>query len=270
MPRYRKLHVKTVESLDINDMPDDFTRLMWVLMPLGLCREGRGINNPAWIKSKLFPLRLDVTPERIADAMDWYESRGMLVRYEVDGRGYFHVPTFHRYQGSTTKEAESDYPPPPAQVVTNSEPTPELVQSKSSTDSICSIQYADALAPEKREKDTPAPKARNPDALDVFKQETGELLPDEYWAKEVDTTIGTSTADIERWRTVIRSWIGCGWSKRNVKGMLDYYRRNEIPGARANDSPAKTVPKPAQPTVLYQDLNETPTWLVPEPIEASS
>ena len=61
MPRYRKLHVKTVESLDINDMPDDFTRLMWVLLPLGLCREGRGIDNPAWIKSKLFPMRLDVS-----------------------------------------------------------------------------------------------------------------------------------------------------------------------------------------------------------------
>ena len=34
MPRYRKLHTKTLESLDINDMPDDFCRLFWTLLPL--------------------------------------------------------------------------------------------------------------------------------------------------------------------------------------------------------------------------------------------
>jgi len=65
MPRYRKLHVKTLESLDMNDMPDDFTRLMWVLLPLALCREGRGVHHAAWLKSKLFPLRFDVTEEMV-------------------------------------------------------------------------------------------------------------------------------------------------------------------------------------------------------------
>lgn len=42
MPKYRKLWIKTVESHDINEMPDDFTRLLWVLLPLGLDSEGRG------------------------------------------------------------------------------------------------------------------------------------------------------------------------------------------------------------------------------------
>ena len=32
MPLYRKFWVKTTESQDINDMPDDFTRLLWVLL----------------------------------------------------------------------------------------------------------------------------------------------------------------------------------------------------------------------------------------------
>jgi hypothetical protein len=146
MPRYRKLHVKTVESLDVNDMPDDFTRLFWVLLPLGLCREGRGLDNSAWIKAKLFPLRLDVIPEMITNAMAWFCERGMVVRYEVEGRHYFHVPSFARYQGTTTKEAESDYPPPPCQVQSKSRASPEPVQTKSSTDSIFNIQYSDADA----------------------------------------------------------------------------------------------------------------------------
>ncbi len=131
MPKYRKLHTKTVESLDINDMPDDFTRLMWVLLPLGLCSEGRGLDNPAWIKSKIFPLRLDVTPEMIGAAMDWYAHRGMVRRYTVDGRDYFCIPTWHKYQGDTQREAESDYPPPPEMDKQNSRPTHDLLTTSS-------------------------------------------------------------------------------------------------------------------------------------------
>lgn len=126
MPKYRKLHVKTTESLDINDMPDDFTRLLWVLLPLGLCREGRGLDNQTWIKSKIFPLREDISNGMISDAFDWYESRGMLIRYEVDKRNYFFLPAFHDYQGVTLREKESDYPPP-------LKPSQELVKSKSRT-----------------------------------------------------------------------------------------------------------------------------------------
>ena len=32
MPQWRKLHVRTIDSVDVNDMPDDFTRLLWVLL----------------------------------------------------------------------------------------------------------------------------------------------------------------------------------------------------------------------------------------------
>jgi len=58
MPRYRKLHVKALESLDINDMPDDFTACSGYLLPLVCDREGA-----AWItcpgsSPKVFPIRL--------------------------------------------------------------------------------------------------------------------------------------------------------------------------------------------------------------------
>ncbi len=152
MPKYRKLHTKATESIDLNDMPDDFTRLLWVMLPLALCREGRGVDNPSWVRSKVFPLRQDVTVEMVQAAMDWYENRAMLVRYAHNGRGYFYVPTFHKYQGNTIKEAESIYPAPPndepatEEQATNSGASPELVQSKSSTDSIFNIQYSDSDA----------------------------------------------------------------------------------------------------------------------------
>ena len=130
MPQWRKLHTKATDSLDINDMPDDFHRLLWVLLPLGLDREGRGLDNPAWVKSRVMTLRTDVTYEDVSRAMDWYERRGMIERYQIDGRCYFWVPSFPRYQGNTSKEAESQFPPPPYNG--NSGPTPDQGKSKSS------------------------------------------------------------------------------------------------------------------------------------------
>jgi len=114
MPQYRKLYVKIVESLDVNDMPDDFTRLLWVLLPLALCREGRGIDNPRWLQSRLFPLRADVTAEQIQAAFNWLCERGMVVRFADHDRNYFYLPNWTRYQGNTEREAPSNYPPPPA------------------------------------------------------------------------------------------------------------------------------------------------------------
>jgi hypothetical protein len=42
MPQWRKLWVKATESLDINDMPDDFHRLLWLMMPLDLTTKRSG------------------------------------------------------------------------------------------------------------------------------------------------------------------------------------------------------------------------------------
>jgi hypothetical protein len=131
MPRYRKLYTNTIDSLDVDAMPDDFHRLTWVLLPLILCRDGRGMYYPTWLRSKLYPLRSDVTDSMIADVFAWYEQRGMIAAYEVDGRRYFYVPTWSKFQGITTKESESPYPPPPEQGKTYSRPTQELVKTNS-------------------------------------------------------------------------------------------------------------------------------------------
>ncbi len=78
-----------------------------------LDREGRGRYNDTWVRSKIFPLRNDVTDEQVCLAMGWLYTRRMIIPYQSNGRSYFHVPSFPRYQGDTSKEAESYYPPPP-------------------------------------------------------------------------------------------------------------------------------------------------------------
>jgi hypothetical protein len=173
MAKWRKTHYQVVESDDFNAMPDDFTRMLWLLLPLALDREGRAADKPALIKSKLLPEREDVTTVEVRVALDWYAARRMIERYEVDGKAYFWAPSFHKFQGDTSKESPSIYPAPPNLVAdayadewkalqeekaqssrasreqgeSLSGPTPELVQSKASTDSHAdSDSHADADA----------------------------------------------------------------------------------------------------------------------------
>lgn len=129
MPQYRKLHTKVTQSFDFNEMPDDFTRCLWLLLPLALDCEGRGIYNASWIKAKLMPLREDIDNSPILAAMEWFTNRMMIEVYSVDRRKYFLIPTFKQYQTGTEKETKSILPAPPSD--NHSIPTQELVESNS-------------------------------------------------------------------------------------------------------------------------------------------
>ena len=120
MPKYRQNHVKTLDSFDFNELPDDFSRLCWLLLPLILDSEGRGIYNMPWLRSKLFPIRDDVKLDQLERTFEVFAERKMIIVYEVDGRQYFYIPSWKTYQSGTQKEAASVLPAPP-----------ELVRSKS-------------------------------------------------------------------------------------------------------------------------------------------
>lgn len=146
MPKYRQLHTKIVDSFDFAEMPNDFIRLFWLLLIVIVDSEGRGIDNPAWIRSRMFPLRPDIDIEEIEAAMEWLAKRQMIRRYQVDGRRYFDLPTFHTYQSGTDKEARSTLPACPDLLQSNSGVAPEEV-------CVNTIQYnaeADAEASAKR------------------------------------------------------------------------------------------------------------------------
>jgi hypothetical protein len=131
MTTYRKLHVRILESADFQDMPDDFTRLTWTLLMLVLDRDGRALDNLANLRAKIYPLREDVTPDMLKRAFDWYAERGLIVRYQVEGKRYFYQTTFQKYQGDTRRESASIYPEPPTeQAQPSAETTLEQVVSK--------------------------------------------------------------------------------------------------------------------------------------------
>ena len=55
MPKYRNIHTRIADSFDFNEMPDDFSRLLWVMLFVVLDSEGRGYDTPKWIQAKAFP-----------------------------------------------------------------------------------------------------------------------------------------------------------------------------------------------------------------------
>jgi hypothetical protein len=115
-------------------MPDDFTRLTWLLLPLIVCKEGRAVDLPQWIAAKLYPARVDVDASMIAAALDWFAARDMIRRYTVNGRHYFYLTNFHKHQGDTGREADSPYPAPDdcnEPVLDNSRVTHEQVTTNS-------------------------------------------------------------------------------------------------------------------------------------------
>lgn len=133
MPRYRQLHTKIVDSEDFSAMPDDFCRMFWMLLTVIVDSEGRGIDNPAWVRSKMFPIREDVKTSQITGAMDWLEGRGMLIRYQVKGRGYFYLPTFKQYQSGLDREAKSVLPAPDQLLTNSGERAEEVLHSASAS-----------------------------------------------------------------------------------------------------------------------------------------
>lgn len=157
MPRYRQLHTKIVDSFDFNNMPDDFTRVLWLLLIVVVDSEGRGIDNPAWLRSKMFPMREDIQLKKITEAMDWLSSGSMIVRYQVCENKYFFIPTWKKHQTGTDKEGKSNLPTPDL-LQSNSEVTPDLLP-------LNTIQY-------KADADTP-----RPGIFTVYENAIGTLTP---------------------------------------------------------------------------------------------
>lgn len=160
MPKFRKLWTKTLDSFDFNEMPDDFARVVWLLLPLVLDSKGRGIDMPAWVCSRMFPLRR-VDETDITSAFDFFESRDMIGRYKVDGRAYFYLKNWTTYQSGTEKEAESVLPPPPDLLQTNSGVNPEQVDAAASASA--SVNASESLT--------------RPEIFGIYEHEIGPLTP---------------------------------------------------------------------------------------------
>ena len=230
MPKYRKIWTKTLDSFDFNEMPDDFCRVVWLLLPLILDSEGRGIDLPAWISSRMFPLRR-VDEAKITEALDFFESRKMIVRYEVDGRSYFYCTNWTAYQSGTEKEAASVLPSPQDQVKTGSRPGQEPVGVAASASASESVNASVSAF---------ASESKRPEIFTIYEHEIGALTP--MIADELIDASGEYSDD----------WVADALreSARQNKRSWAYARailkRRKADGGRVNREP----PKPKTRTLI--------------------
>lgn len=85
-----------------------------------------------------------------------------------------------------------------------------------------------------KESHTHAPATQKVDvnsAADLYRKLTG-TEPTPAWAAHMRTAVGDGQADLERWGQVIVAYTGTYTNRSNIKAMLEYYQRNEMPGTR--------------------------------------
>jgi len=87
-----------------------FERLLWIgLFTLMADDQGRMLDNPALMRSKIFPYDEQITVEQVSDAL--HKMNGQICRYRKDDKNLIQLVNWWRYQSPSWASA-SKYPAP--------------------------------------------------------------------------------------------------------------------------------------------------------------
>lgn len=53
--------------------------------------------------------------------------------------------------------------------------------------------------------------------------------PDKATWSNIAETVGENKDDLDFWQSVVVAYISCGWNKINISGMLEFFRKRELP-----------------------------------------
>lgn len=122
MPRIRSIHPDICDDDTVAEL-SPYAFRTWVLLWTHLDDKGRGIDSPKLWAGKLYSLNDKMTAERVEKDLTELEERGLLVRYEVDGKRYLSCKpeSWARWQ-RPQHPTPSKLPPPPANYTEAPEP----------------------------------------------------------------------------------------------------------------------------------------------------
>ena len=83
------------------------------------------------------------------------------------------------------------------------------------------------ISTDKERRSRQAPPPEDPSSK-IFR-DTTHRWPAKVLQPELHDAIGDTPEALDLWKQVVRAWIGLGWNPMNTDGMLDYFKRNEIP-----------------------------------------
>jgi len=178
--------------------------------------------------------------ERIASALRSLEEHGFLKRRKKVGQVTTYrlvkplpVAGIRSPDGGLREDGRSpDAEPSQSAIRTSVVRQGDAIQDSSTQDS--STQKG---------KVPPRPSAGRPPeahpAVRIFREET-QRYPKKATQPEIENLVGRDPDELALWRRVVHEWVALGWNPMNVRGMLGFFSRQEIPTTRGGKA---TEPK---------------------------
>ncbi len=125
MPRGRFQSKSFYDNNRLNELPVEIHFLFGGIFVVCADREGRCKGDAKWINSQVFSLRVysdeqvEGWLDKLWEAKDDDTGLGLIERYLVSGRKYIWIPGFEKHQKGRNKnrEAESEIPSPPRELL---------------------------------------------------------------------------------------------------------------------------------------------------------
>lgn len=116
MPRIRSIHPDICDDEVVAEL-SAYAFRTWVLLWTHLDDDGRGPDNAKLWKGKLYSLSDDVTSDRVERDLAELSARGLLIRYEAEGRRWLTAKpeAWKKYQ-RPQKPTPSKLPAPPVRL----------------------------------------------------------------------------------------------------------------------------------------------------------
>jgi len=235
MARGRIIISEITKDKRISDLSDDTSRLAFTWLVTFADREGRTHGDPALVRSALFPRREDITIEQMARYIGEWADAGLVVWYECGGDKWIQFPAFDKHQKGFDQRHEPDsvHPPPPGHPDNVQGGCTEVVRTKP-VQSTAEMKRKEVNRKEKN-------MATVPVAVQAYR-EIANRFPDKATWPDIEATVGGLESDVAFWKEVVTTWIGCGWNKLNVTGMMECYKRREVPGKGVNRATHQSRP----------------------------
>jgi len=178
---------------------------------------------------------------------------GLVILFEAKEQRWQCWPEFAANQvGLRAEREKTDFPEPPDYSPTPADSPPDdgeeaasgrqddgektaegevkLSELKLSEIETPSAASAPSPTPKPKAK-TSKPKTKTPEAVRVFR-ENAHRYPAKSWYTDIAEAVGEESSNLELWGQIVKAYIGCGWNPGNVKNMLEFYGRREIPATK--------------------------------------
>lgn len=177
----------------------------WIWIPSLIRYNARNIESPK-IQAHLQSLLSEIPDCELKRAWIEYYNGIVSNRYRIDTLS---IPNLHEHEQEHEQEQEVE------QENEQEEKTP-------------SAATAPPSEPKSRRKSS---KAKTPEAVKVFR-ENAHRYPVKAWYDDIVEAVGEEPADLELWGQIVKAYVGLGWNPGNVKNMLAYYEKREIPATK--------------------------------------